>query len=87
MSRARLGAWVAAALLAAPAVALAQGETIAEIRVHGNYTTPDDDVLTLSGLRIGVSAQLRPTDRPQRRALAREGGVPHGEAARVSPSG
>ena len=56
MIRARLGAWAAAALLAAPAAALAQGETIAEIRVHGNYTTPDDDVLTLSGLKPGDPA-------------------------------
>ena len=68
MSRARLGAWVAAALLAAPAAALAQGETIAEIRVHGNYTTPDDDVLTLSGLRTGDPATDERLD-TARRAL------------------
>ena len=53
MIRARLGAWAAAILLAAPAVALAQGETITEIRVHGNYATPDADVLALSGLTTG----------------------------------
>jgi outer membrane protein assembly factor BamA len=35
-----------------PAAALAQ-ETIAEIRVHGNHTTPDADVIGLSGLRTG----------------------------------
>ena len=51
--RGRIGAWVAAILLAAPAGALAQAETIAEIRVHGNYTTPDADVLALSGLKAG----------------------------------
>jgi outer membrane protein assembly factor BamA len=54
--RARLGGWIAAALLAAPAAALAQTATIAEIRVHGNYETPDGDVLALSGLKEGDPA-------------------------------
>jgi outer membrane protein assembly factor BamA len=36
-------------------VARAQ-ETIAEIRVHGNHTTPDADVITLSGLSAGADA-------------------------------
>ena len=31
-------------------------ETITEIRVHGNHTTPDADVLTLSGLSPGAEA-------------------------------
>lgn len=31
-------------------------ETIAEIRVHGNHTTPDADVIGLSGLRTGDTA-------------------------------
>ena len=56
MIRARLGAWAAALLLAAPAATFAQGETIAEIRVHGNYATPDADVLALSGLKTGEPA-------------------------------
>jgi outer membrane protein assembly factor BamA len=56
MIRARIGAWAAAMLLAAPAAALAQGETIAEVRVHGNYATPDADVLALSGLKAGDAA-------------------------------
>ena len=43
-------------LLAAPVAASAQGETIAEIRVHGNHTTPDADVLSLSGLQAGAPA-------------------------------
>ena len=38
-----------------PAAALAQ-ETIAEIRVHGNHTTPDADVIGLSGLKPGDPA-------------------------------
>ena len=56
MIRGRLGAWAAALLLAAPAATLAQGETIADIRVHGNYATPDADVLALSGLKTGDAA-------------------------------
>jgi outer membrane protein assembly factor BamA len=39
----------------ATAVAHAQ-ETIAEIRVHGNHTTPDADVIGLSGLKTGDAA-------------------------------
>jgi outer membrane protein assembly factor BamA len=54
--RAHIGAWVAAVVLAAPAAALAQGETIAEVRVHGNYATPDADVIALSGLKAGDAA-------------------------------
>ena len=39
----------------APSVLQAQ-ETIAEIRVHGNHTTPDADVIGLSGLKPGDAA-------------------------------
>jgi outer membrane protein assembly factor BamA len=38
-----------------PCAARAQ-ETISEIRVHGNHTTPDTDVLGLSGLKVGDPA-------------------------------
>lgn len=38
-----------------PAAARAQ-ETIAEIRVHGNHTTPDADIIGLSGLKPGDPA-------------------------------
>ena len=41
--------------LAVPSWAVAQ-ETIAEIRVHGNHTTPDADVIGLSGLKPGDPA-------------------------------
>jgi len=41
--------------LASPSWAVAQ-ETIAEIRVHGNHTTPDADVIGLSGLKPGDAA-------------------------------
>ena len=43
------------ALVCAPVVASAQ-DTIAEIRVHGNHTTPDADVISLSGLAVGGNA-------------------------------
>jgi hypothetical protein len=41
--------------LTLPSRAVAQ-ETIAEIRVHGNHTTPDADVIGLSGLKAGDAA-------------------------------
>lgn len=45
------------ALLLASVVALgAQAETITEIRVHGNHTTPDEIILSLSGLTTGADA-------------------------------
>ena len=31
-------------------------ERIAEIRVHGNHTTPEADILTLAGLSTGLDA-------------------------------
>jgi len=43
------------ALFFVSSVASAQ-ETIAEIRVHGNHTTPDADVISLSGLAVGGNA-------------------------------
>jgi len=43
------------ALISVSSVA-AQQETIAEIRVHGNHTTPDADVISLSGLSTGEAA-------------------------------
>src|SRR5262245_32863376 len=46
------GVWV----LAATGVAAQTPETIAEIRVHGNHTTPDADVISLSGLTTGGDA-------------------------------
>jgi outer membrane protein assembly factor BamA len=42
-------------LVVQPLTAHAQ-ETIREIRVHGNHTTPDADVLGLSGLKTGDAA-------------------------------
>lgn len=47
---------ISVALISVPSVASAQTETIAEIRVHGNHTTPDSDVVSISGLSAGASA-------------------------------
>ncbi len=42
-------------VLAVGTVALAQvQETLGEVRVHGNHTTPDQDVLALAGLTVGT---------------------------------
>jgi len=49
-----------ALLCAAPAVAGQEtpapgsAEVLAEVRVHGNHSTPDADIIALSGLRIGA---------------------------------
>jgi outer membrane protein assembly factor BamA len=50
-------ALVALGLLVWSCPALAQpAEQIAEIRIHGNHTTPDADILALSGLAVGQPA-------------------------------
>jgi outer membrane protein assembly factor BamA len=53
---------VVALLLSGAALAAQGSDTIGEIRVHGNHTTPDADVIALSGLSTGsaaTDAQLR----------------------------
>jgi outer membrane protein assembly factor BamA len=47
-------------------VAAAQ-DRITEIRVHGNHTTPDEDVLALSGLAVGDEASDRRLAEAQRK--------------------
>src|SRR5512137_878195 len=58
MPRPRVPIIAAILLLAAShAAALAQSagpETIAEVRIHGNYRTPDDEVLKIAGLAVGL---------------------------------
>ena len=50
-------ALLALLLLAVPALAVAQDEgVITDIRVHGNHTTSDTDVLAISGLHVGEAA-------------------------------
>ena len=34
-------------------------ERLAEVRVHGNHTTPDDDVLRIAGLTVGQPIDRR----------------------------
>jgi outer membrane protein assembly factor BamA len=41
----------------AQALAQSSGEVIAEVRVHGNYATPDAEVLRLAGITIGDALQ------------------------------
>ncbi len=55
----RLAALVAGLVLLGPGVAVAQepaAPPIVEIRVHGNHSTPDADILALSGLAVGQPA-------------------------------
>jgi outer membrane protein assembly factor BamA len=73
----RCGVWssalgvglLCAALLVPATSTFAQGERISEIRVHGNHTTPDADVVALSGLTTGGDAnpeRLREAERALR---------------------
>ncbi len=55
----RLSALVAGLVLLGPGVARAQqpaAPPIVELRVHGNHSTPDADILALSGLAVGQPA-------------------------------
>ncbi|MBI3261729.1 MAG: hypothetical protein HYZ58_01090, partial [Acidobacteria bacterium] len=38
------------------------GETVAEIRVHGNLVTPEDDIRQLAGARIGMPVGPQTTE-------------------------
>ena len=62
MTARRLGRRAAAVAFAAATVALpaldaygqpAAAETVVDIRVHGNHTTPDDDVVAVAGVAVG----------------------------------
>ena len=48
-----LGGAAAAQQAAATMQGVAAPDVLAEVRVHGNYATPDDEVLRLAGLTIG----------------------------------
>jgi outer membrane protein assembly factor BamA len=65
-----------ASLVFVASVAAAQAERISEIRIHGNHTTPDADILALSGLAAGLEAseaQLREAERKLRETGRFEG--------------
>jgi outer membrane protein assembly factor BamA len=50
-------------------ICLAQEEKIAEIRVHGNYSTPDAKVIELSGLSLGDTASDEAIEESRKRLL------------------
>jgi outer membrane protein assembly factor BamA len=57
-------------LFVCPQVVLAQaGEVIAEIRVHGNHTTPDEEVLRIAGLAQGEPADTATLDAARTRLV------------------
>ena len=53
LRRVRAGVLGAALSLGAAAYATAATETIAEIRIHGNHSIPDDEVVELAGVAVG----------------------------------
>jgi outer membrane protein assembly factor BamA len=54
-------------LLSAPTAAAQPTERLGEVRVHGNHTTPDADILTIAGLHVGAAV----TDGSLQEAAAR----------------
>jgi outer membrane protein assembly factor BamA len=64
-------ALIFAGMLLCAAPALAQ-EVIGEVRVHGNHTTPDADVLSLAGLTVGTP--LAPTTLAEAEKRLRDAG-------------
>jgi hypothetical protein len=65
-------------LLVTTAAAAQTGEVIGEVRVHGNHTTPDADVLALADLQVG-SAVSDATLRAAAERLDRSGRFDHVE--------
>ena len=69
MTRAVTAALLTATLLTG--VAAAQSiERIADVRVHGNHTTPDADVLAIAGLKVGEEATEAALDVASRKLRA-----------------
>jgi len=59
---------MAAVAIASPAPAAAQdAPVIAHLRVHGNHTTPDADVLEIAGLSVGSAADPASLEEARRR--------------------
>ena len=48
----------------------AQTETLAEVRVHGNHTTPDADVLRIAGLSVGQTLMAADVEAARKRLEA-----------------
>ena len=53
LTRLLAAAFVLAAACEAARAQTAGSEVIAEVRIHGNYRTPDDEVLKIAGLAVG----------------------------------
>ena len=51
-----LVALVSLAASLVPLIAQPAPEVIVDVRVHGNHTTPDEEVLKLAGLSVGAPA-------------------------------
>ncbi|HSK08133.1 MAG TPA: FtsQ-type POTRA domain-containing protein, partial [Vicinamibacterales bacterium] len=63
-----LAALLAAATVSSGQVPAGQGsETLAEVRVHGNHTTPDEEVLRLAGLALGQPVVAGTVENVERR--------------------
>ena len=59
--------WLVACVLLVFASGASAQERIAEIRIHGNHTTPDADILSLSGLEPGQDAAEGPLQAAQQK--------------------
>jgi outer membrane protein assembly factor BamA len=64
---------IAVAVIAAPAAAVQSAEIIAELRVHGNHITTDEEVIRIAGVSIG--APFWPTTIADVRARLRASGL------------
>ena len=63
-----IAAWsLALALVAGAGIASQAGETIAEIRVHGNHVTSDDEIVRIAGIAIGAPFTAQTVDEVRRR--------------------
>jgi hypothetical protein len=69
------------AVLASFVVDVQAQDTIAEIRVHGNHTTPSDDVLAIAALRVGEPADAERLAQAER-ALRESGRFENAEVRR-----
>lgn len=70
---------------AAPTASAPAAPPIAEIQAHGNYVTPDEEVLTLSGLALGQPASDAALDAAKARLQA-SGRFAHADVQKLSRS-
>jgi outer membrane protein assembly factor BamA len=67
MSTVWTGAFLCTCALLSGITPAAAQERIAEVRVHGNHTTPDADILAIAGLRVGDEASEATLDAASRK--------------------